>query len=92
MHGPHADGSPKTFYHTQESYGIAAGRFIAAVHGTGLVTLTHTPSPIGFLAELLLRPANEKAMLVTPVGHPAVDAHVPDIHRNALGEKVRWKE
>ena len=92
MHGPHADGSPKTRYHTQESCGIAAGRFIASVHATGLVSLTHSPSPIDFLAELLLRPANEKAMLVIPVGCKAVDAHVPAIHRNALGEKVRWKK
>jgi nitroreductase len=92
VHGLHADGSRKTFYYTQESCGIAAGMFIAAVHGMGLVTLTHTPSPMGFLAELLGRPANEKAMLVMPVGYPVADAHVPDIHRKPLEEIVVWKE
>jgi hypothetical protein len=56
-----------THYYTQESCGIAAGFFVAAVHEMGLVTLTHTPNPMGFLAELLERPANEKALLVMPV-------------------------
>ena len=57
----------------------------------GLVTLTHTPSPMGFLGELLQRPANEKAMLVMPVGYPAADATVPDIARKALADVVVWK-
>jgi nitroreductase len=92
VHGVRADGSKRTYYYTQESCGIAAGLFIAAVHAMGLVTLTHTPSPMGFLAELLDRPANEKAMLVMPVGYPADDAHVPDIHRKPLGDIVVWKE
>ena len=92
VHGVRADGSKRTFYYTQESCGIAAGLFIAAVHGMGLVTLTHTPSPMGFLGELLGRPANEKAMLVMPVGYPADDAHVPDIHRKRVEEIVIWKE
>jgi nitroreductase len=92
IHGVTADGTKKTFYYTQESCGIAAGLFIAAVHSMGLVTLTHTPSPMGFLGELLERPANEKAMLVMPVGYPAVDAHVPDIVRKPLEEIVVWKE
>ena len=85
-HGLAADGTKTTFYYTQESCGIAAGLFIAAVHAMGLVTLTHTPSPMGFLAELLRRPANEKAMLVMPVGYPADDAHVPDIRRKPLAD------
>ncbi len=92
VHGVNADGSKRTFYYTQESCGIAAGFFIAAVHGMGLVTLTHTPSPMGFLGELLERPSNEKAMLVMPVGYPADDARVPDIRRKALGEIAVWKE
>lgn len=85
-HGLHEDGSKRTFYYTQESCGIAAGLFIAAVHTMGLVTLTHTPSPMAFLGELLERPANEKAFLVMPVGYPATDAKVPALIRKSLGE------
>ena len=81
----------RTFYYTQESCGIAAGFFIAAVHMMGLVTLTHTPNPMGFLSELLGRPANEKAMLVMPVGYPAVGAKVPDLSRKGLDEIAVWK-
>jgi nitroreductase len=73
-------------YYTVESCGIAAGMFIQAVHHMGLVTLTHTPSPMGFLRELLGRPKHEEAMLVMPVGYPAKDARVPDIHRKSLDE------
>lgn len=73
-------------YYSVESCGIAAGMFIQAVHHMGLVTLTHTPSPMGFLRELLDRPAHEEAMLVMPVGYPAADATVPDIHRKSLDE------
>ncbi len=91
-HGVTAEGAKTTFYYTQESCGIAAGLFIAAVHCMGLVTLTHTPSPMGFLAELLGRPANEKAMLVMPVGYPADDAHVPAITRKPLRDIVVWQE
>ncbi len=83
-HGVDADGSKRTFYYTQESCGIAAGFFIAAVHTMGLVTLTHTPSPMGFLGELLERPANEKAFLVMPVGYPAPEAQVPALTRKPL--------
>jgi iodotyrosine deiodinase len=73
-------------YYSLESCGIAAGMFIQAVHCMGLVTLTHTPSPMGFLRDLLGRPAHEEAMLVMPVGYPADDARVPDIHRKSLDE------
>jgi nitroreductase len=90
-HGVRQDGSKQTFYYTQESCGIAAGFFIAAVHMMGLVTLTHTPNPMGFLGELLERPANEKAMLVMPVGYPAPDAQVPDLRRKALEEIATWR-
>ncbi|MGH7720230.1 MAG: nitroreductase family protein [Gemmatimonadaceae bacterium] len=86
------DGRRRTCYYTQESCGIAAGFFIAAVHQMGLVTLTHTPNPMGFLAELLERPANERAMLVMPVGYPAPDARVPDLSRKELEEIAVWKE
>jgi len=91
VHGFHPDGSKRTFYYTQESCGIAAGFFIAAVHQMGLVTLTHTPNPMGFLGELLGRPAHERAMLVMPVGYPAPGAQVPDIRRKAPEEIVVWK-
>jgi len=90
-YGVNTDGSKRTFYYTQESCGIAAGLFIAAIHMMGLVTLTHTPSPMAFLSELLERPANEKAMLVMPVGYPAADARVPDIGRKSLPEIAVWR-
>ena len=73
-------------YYTTESCGIAAGMFIQAVHNMGLVTLTHTPSPMGFLRDLLGRPAHEEAMLVMPVGYPAENATVPNISRKPLDE------
>ena len=91
-YGLRADGSRRTHYYSQESCGIAAGFFIAAVHTMGLVTLTHTPSPMGFLSELLYRPANEKAMLVMPVGYPAEGATVPDLARNPLEDIAVWQQ
>lgn len=90
-HGLLPDGGKRTYYYTQESCGIAAGFFIAAVHAMGLVTLTHTPNPMGFLGQLLGRPANEKAMLVMPVGYPAPDARIPDLTRKPLEEIAVWK-
>ena len=89
--GFNADGSKRPFYYTQESVGIAIGFFIAAVHMMGLVTLTHTPNPMGFLSELLERPPNEKAYLILPVGYPAPDARVPDIDRLPLSDITLWK-
>ena len=71
-------------YYSTESCGIAAGMFIHAIHNMGLVTLTHTPSPMGFLREILGRPEHEHAMLVMPVGYPAKEAMVPDISRKSL--------
>lgn len=71
-------------YYSTESCGIAAGMFIHAIHNMGLVTLTHTPSPMGFLREILGRPEHEHAMLVLPVGYPAENAMVPDISRKSL--------
>ncbi len=90
-YGVRADGSRRTHYYTQESCGIAAGFFIAAVHLMGLVTLTHTPTPMAFLGELLDRPANEKAYLVMPVGYPAAEAQVPDLARKPLVEISAWR-
>lgn len=90
-YGVNPEGSKRTFYYTQESCGIAAGFFIAAVHQMGLVSLTHTPNPMGFLAQLLGRPQNEKAMLVMPVGYPAADARVPDLTRKPLEAIAVWR-
>ena len=90
-YGFHRDGARRAHYYTQESCGIAAGLFIAAVHHMGLATLPHTPTPMAFLGEILERPSNEKAMLVFPVGYPAADAKVPDIRRKALEEIAVWR-
>jgi len=90
-HGVKPDGSRQTLYYTQESCGIAAGFFIAAIHRMGLVTLTHTPNPMAFLGAVLERPANEKAMLVMPVGYPAEGASVPDLVRKPLDAVSIWK-
>jgi len=83
-YGLHPDGSHRKNYYVDESVGIAAGLFIAAVHHMGLVTLTHTPNPMGFLRDLLGRGTNEKAVLVMPVGYPRADAKVPDLERLPL--------
>lgn len=80
------NGEQGPTYYSTESCGIAAGMFIHAIHNMGLVTLTHTPSPMGFLREILDRPNHEHAMLVMPVGYPADDAKVPDISRKELAD------
>ncbi len=79
-------------YYASESVGIAAGMFITAIHRMGLCTLTHTPSPMGFLRELLQRPEHESAVLLMPVGYPAEDAIVPDLQRKSLGDISVWFE
>jgi iodotyrosine deiodinase len=79
-------GEKNNNYYVNESVGIACGMLISAIHNAGLVTLTHTPSPMNFLAGLLDRPANERAFLLLPVGYAAKDALVPDIHRKQLSE------
>ena len=81
-----SNGETGPTYYSTESCGIAAGMFIHAIHNMGLVTLTHTPSPMGFLRDILGRPNHEHAMLVLPVGYPAEDAMVPDISRKTLTE------
>ena len=80
------DGEIRKNYYVSESVGIACGLLIAAIHEAGLATLTHTPSPMNFLQELLHRPAHEKPYLLLPVGYAASDATVPDITRKALDE------
>lgn len=73
-------------YYVAESVGIASGFLLAALHYAGLATLTHTPSPMGFLSEILGRPKNEKPFLLIPVGYPAPDAVVPDIRKKDISE------
>jgi len=80
------DGGKRKNYYVKESVGISCGFFIAALHTMGLVTLTHTPSPMGFLNELLGRPANEKPYILFPVGFPAAGATVPVLRKKELDE------
>jgi iodotyrosine deiodinase len=81
-----ADGRKVKNYYVQESVGIATGILITAVHHAGLVSLTHTPSPMGFLNDILGRPANERPFLILVVGYPADGAQVPDISKKSLDE------
>lgn len=90
LHGIHPDGSVRKNYYVKESVGIACGLFIAAVHLMGLATLTHTPSPMRFLGEVLERPAREKPYILFPVGHPGADCEVPDLVRKGLDEVSDW--
>ena len=83
-YGLDASGKKQKRYYPHESVGIATGLLIAALHHAGLATLTHTPSPMGFLNDLLHRPRNEMAYLLLVVGHPADDCQVPDITRLPL--------
>jgi iodotyrosine deiodinase len=85
-HGVLPDGRKVKHYYAQESVGIATGILITAVHHAGLVSLTHTPSPMGFLNEILGRPAHERPFLILVVGHPADDARVPVIEKKTLEE------
>lgn len=73
-------------YYVQESVGIAVGFLLAALHASGLATLTHTPSPMGFLQKILNRPANERPFVLIPVGYPAPEAQVPAIGKKSLAE------
>ncbi len=82
------DGRKVKHYYVSESVGIAAGFLVAALHHAGLATLTHTPSPMGFLNQLLGRPAHERPFLLLVVGYPAEDAMVPDIRKKALVDFV----
>ena len=79
-----ADGCKKNNYYVQESVGIAVGFLLSAIHNAGLVSLTHTPSPMNFLTKTLKRPINEKPFLLIPVGYPAEECWVPDIQRKDL--------
>lgn len=76
----------KTNYYVNESVGIATGLLITAIHHAGLVTLTHTPSPMNFLSTILDRPSNERPFLLLPVGYPPENAMVPDLKRKEMDE------
>jgi nitroreductase len=91
--GRAADGSKAKHYYPAESVGIATGLLITALHSVGLATLTHTPSPMGFLNEILGRPADaERPFLLLVVGHPAADARVPAIERKEPAGIMTWVE
>jgi|YelNatPaOPRAMG01_1025707.scaffolds.fasta_scaffold14294_3 nitroreductase len=91
-YGLSPDGQRRKNYYVKESVGIACGLFIAAVHQMGLATLPHTPSPMGFLSNILRRPPNEKPFILFPVGYPAADARVPNLRRKTLDEVAVWIE
>jgi hypothetical protein len=87
-----ANGEKGKNYYVTESMGIAVGMLITAVHNAGLVTLTHTPSPMGFLADICGRGENERAYLLMPVGYPADDCQVPIITKKALSDIATFFE
>lgn len=89
-YGLYPDGRRRTNYYVRESVGIACGLFITALHQAGLATLTHTPSPMKFLRDILGRPANEQPYIVFPIGYPADDAVVPSLERKPLEEVATW--
>ena len=83
------NGEKVQHYYVNESVGIACGFLIAAIHQAGLVAVTHTPSPMNFLSEILERPFNEKPYLLIPVGYPKAETYVPDIQRKSLDEIIK---
>jgi nitroreductase len=90
-YGALPDGRKFKHYYTQESVGIATGMLITAIHHAGLVSLTHTPSPMRFLNEILGRPSHERAFLILVVGYPAESATVPQITKKSLHDIVTWR-
>jgi iodotyrosine deiodinase len=84
------DGKDVPNYYVKESVGIACGFFILALHKMGLVTLTHTPSPMAFLGSILGRPPSEKPYILFPVGYPAPNAEVPDLVRKSMDQMIVW--
>jgi len=85
------NGERRKNYYTQESVGLATGALLAAIHHAGLASLTHTPSPMGFLNEVLDRPANERPFLIIVVGYPADGAQVPNIQRKSLDDIAEFR-
>lgn len=86
------NGKKEKNYYMMESVGIATGMLIAAIHRAGLVSLTHTPSPMGFLNEILGRPTNERPFLILVVGYPDEEATVPDIEKKPLQQICTFVE
>ena len=84
------EGNKMQHYYVNESVGIACGLLINAIHHCGLVSLTHTPSPMNFLSEILGRPKNEKAFLLLPVGYPAENTKVPGLKKKSKEEQIVW--
>lgn len=82
------DGRLRKNYYVSESVGLACGLFVAALHTMGLVTLPHTPSPMGFLSAILDRPPTERPFILFPVGYPAADCRVPDLARKPLADAL----
>jgi iodotyrosine deiodinase len=80
------EGEKINNYYVNESVGIACGMLITAIHNAGLVTLTHTPSPMNFLTAILERPSNERPFLLLPIGYPEKETFVPDLQRKSLSE------
>jgi nitroreductase len=89
-YGLDAAGQKVKHYYVQESVGIATGMLITAVHQSGLVSLTHTPSPMSFLNEICDRPKQERPFLILVVGYPAEDVTVPDISKKSLEEMTTF--
>lgn len=86
------EGKKKNNYYVNESVGLACGMLITAIHNSGLVTLTHTPSPMKFLTRLLKRPDNERAFLLLPIGYPKDPVYVPDLKRKSLDQVAVFYE
>ncbi len=86
-----ADEKVRKNYYVKESVGLAAGFLLAAIHNAGLVSLTHTPSPMDFLRTILGRPSNERPFLLIPVGYPADGVTVPDIRRKGPDQFIEWR-
>ncbi|MFK8079567.1 MAG: nitroreductase family protein [Granulosicoccus sp.] len=84
------DGRKLKHYYTPESVGIATGLLLAALHNAGLATLTHTPSPMGFLRDVLERPAHEKPFILIITGYPATHAKVPNINKQTADQLISW--
>jgi nitroreductase len=91
-YGVAADGSREKRYYPIDSVGIATGMLITALHSAGIATLTHTPSPMAFLSEVLRRPDNERPFLLLVAGYPAEGATVPKITRKPLADISTWVE
>lgn len=87
-----SNGEKQQHYYVNESVGIACGFLLTAIHKAGLVSLTHTPSPLNFLAKILERPENEKPYVLIPVGYPAEEVEVPNIKRKDLDTMSVWFE